>query len=83
MAYEMKPGTFNLFTNQRKVKDNQPDWRGTICTPAGKKLEIVGWFKTGPGGKYISGKIGEFQAKETSARPEARTRPDSASRQSP
>jgi uncharacterized protein (DUF736 family) len=48
MAYELKDGQGSLFPNDRKEKDNHPDWRGTIKID-GKFYEISSWWKESPG----------------------------------
>lgn len=54
MAYEQKPGTGSIFKNEKKA-DNHPDYRGSIITPSGEKLDLSLWLKTSQKGvKYFS-----------------------------
>ena len=57
MAYEKKEGDFSLFPNNRKTKDNQPDWRGSILIN-GEERELAAWTKSGSKGSFLSGKLG-------------------------
>jgi uncharacterized protein (DUF736 family) len=67
MAYEKRHGDVTLFANDRKSKDTQPDWRGTIHIQ-GKDYEIALWNRTSKSGKtFISGKMGD-EAKPPEAR---------------
>ena len=58
MAYEMKPGSFSIFPNDKKTKDTQPDWKGSIKLPNGEEFWFDAWNKQGTKGGFISGKIG-------------------------
>jgi hypothetical protein len=58
MAYEMRPGAFSLFKNDKKTKDTQPDWKGSIKLPNGEEFWFDAWTKKGNNGDFISGKIG-------------------------
>ena len=58
MAYEMRPGAFSLFKNDKKTKDTQPDWKGSIKLPNGEEFWFDAWTKQGTKGEFISGKIG-------------------------
>lgn len=58
MAYEMRPGAFSLFKNDKKTKDTQPDWKGSIKLPDGSEFWFDAWTKQGTNGEFISGKIG-------------------------
>jgi hypothetical protein len=49
MAYEQKPGDIAIFRNERKDKETQPDWKGTLITPTGETLEVAVWEKGGKG----------------------------------
>jgi len=67
MAWEKKHGDVTLFANDRKTKDTQPDWRGTIHIE-GKDYEIALWNKTSKNGNtFISGRMGD-EAKPPEAR---------------
>ena len=61
MAFELKPGAFSLFKNDKKEKKTQPDWKGSIKLPDGSEYWFDAWNKTSTnstGGVFISGKIG-------------------------
>jgi hypothetical protein len=58
MAFEMRPGAFSLFKNDKKTKDTQPDWKGSIKLPNGEEFWFDAWTKSGQNGDFISGKIG-------------------------
>ena len=49
MAWEKKHGDITLFANDRKTKDTQPDWRGTIHVQ-GKDYDIALWNKVSKNG---------------------------------
>lgn len=54
MTYTPKPGTGSLFKNDRKSKDHQPDYKGSICLPDGSTIQLGGWISQGATGKYLS-----------------------------
>lgn len=58
MAFEMRPGSFSLFKNDKKEKETQPDWKGSIKLPDGTEFWFDAWTKQGTKGEFISGKIG-------------------------
>lgn len=61
MAFELKPGAFSLFKNDKKTKETQPDWKGSIKLPDGTEYWFDAWNKTSTsstGGSFISGKLG-------------------------
>jgi len=58
MAFEMRPGSFSLFKNDKKEKETQPDWKGSIKLPNGEEFWFDAWTKQGAKGEFISGKIG-------------------------
>lgn len=64
MAYELKDGFGQLFKNDNKSADNQPDYKGTMKTPNGEELEIGAWIKEGAKGKFFSLKISPKFVKE-------------------
>lgn len=53
MAFTHKEGHGTIFRNNKKTKDNQPDWTGA-GVQNGKEIEIAGWDKQGRGGEFIS-----------------------------
>lgn len=67
MAYEMRPGTFSIFPNDKKTKDTQPDWKGSIKLPNGEEFWFDAWNKQGTKGGFISGKIGNPKNSQTNA----------------
>lgn len=67
MAWEKKHGDVTLFANDRKTKDTQPDFRGTIHIQ-GKDYELVLWNKVSKNGNpFLSGRMGD-EAKPPEAR---------------
>ena len=67
MAWEKKHGDVTLFANDRKTKDTQPDFRGTIHVQ-GKDYELVLWNKVSKNGNpFLSGRMGD-EAKPPEAR---------------
>lgn len=55
-----------LFVNDKKEKENQPDYTGNI-TMNGKKMRLAGWKKTAkkdPSQKFLSISVSEFQNKQ-------------------
>ena len=59
MAWEKKHGDVTLFANDRKTKDTQPDFRGTIHIQ-GKDYELVLWNKVSKNGNpFLSGRMGD------------------------
>jgi len=66
MAWESKHGDISLFPNDKKTKDNQPDWRGKI-TLDGKDYDIALWNKTSArsGTSFLSGRMGEESKPKT------------------
>lgn len=67
MAYEEKPGTGAIFKNN-KLKDTHPEYRGSIITPSGEKLDVSLWVKESKAGtKYFSAAIQEPYKKQEPA----------------
>ncbi len=60
MALDLKHGTWMLFRNQQREKDSQPEFRGQVCLPDGRMMEMAGWVKEGKNGKFFSGKLGDM-----------------------
>lgn len=52
-----------LFKNDRKERDNQPDYTGKIHVD-GRERRLAAWIKTGQNGKYMSLKVSDFQRGE-------------------
>lgn len=51
-TYEMKDNTFSLFKNEKKQKENSPDYTGDIMVN-GHKMRLSGWINETKGGKNI------------------------------
>lgn len=60
MTYAAKPGTGALFKNDRKAKDIQPDYKGSLCLPDGSTMQLGGWVTQGANGKYLSLKVSAY-----------------------
>jgi hypothetical protein len=60
MSYQAKPGTGALFKNERKAKDAQPDYKGSLTLPDGTTMQLGGWITQGANGKYLSLKVSAF-----------------------
>lgn len=60
MAYDLQPGKFSIFPNDKKEKDTQPDWKGSIKLPDGQEYYFDAWnnVSKNSGKPYIQGKIG-------------------------
>lgn len=53
MAYELRDNSGSLFKNDRKTKDNQPGYKGTVMVN-GVEYWIGAWVKEGQKGKFFS-----------------------------
>ena len=53
MSYEQKDNSGSLFVNDRKEKENQPDYKGSMKV-GGVEYWISGWKKTSNGKDWIS-----------------------------
>lgn len=49
-----------LFKNERKEKENQPDYRGQVNID-GKQLKLSAWIKDGKKGKFMSLSFGPLE----------------------
>ena len=67
--YQQKPGSWNLFRNNKKTADNQPDYRGTITLEDGTVLELSAWLKEGKNGKFFSGTVRQPYQKPAESAP--------------
>jgi uncharacterized protein (DUF736 family) len=64
MAYEQRDNSGSLFKNDKKEKDNHPDYKG-LCMVGGVEMWMSSWLKTGANGtKFMSF---SFQPKEQQA----------------
>ena len=63
------PGYGLLFQNFSKDNDKQPDWTGD-ANYEGTRIEIAGWLKDGPKGKYLSLAVKEKKAKAPAQQPQ-------------
>ena len=67
MAYELKPGQFSLFKNDKGDNASRPDYRGDGQDLAGNDIEVAAWIKKSANGKtYMSCSIKPKQAKPES-----------------
>ncbi len=56
--YEQKPGTIQLFINDKGDNEKRPDMTGTAVLEDGTILRVSMWGKkTEAGKKYLTGKI--------------------------
>jgi len=54
MAYEQRDNSGSLFKNDRKEKENHPDYKGS-CMVGGVEMWMSAWLKTGANGtKFMS-----------------------------
>jgi hypothetical protein len=63
MAFEHNPGNFSMFRNKNPKSEKSPYYTGSgkVVCPDGAEMEveIAGWIKEGPKGKFISGTVKE------------------------
>lgn len=58
MSYEAKAGQFNLFKNNKKSNEKQPDYKGDGLDLSGTEILIAAWQKkTKNGDTYFSVKL--------------------------
>lgn len=58
MSYEAKAGQFNLFKNNKKQNEKQPDFKGDGMDLSGTEILIAAWQKkTKNGDTYFSVKL--------------------------
>ena len=61
MSEYSNENSFVLFTNNKKEKENQPDYQGKITLEDGRELRLAAWLRESKGGsKFLSGKVSEF-----------------------
>ena len=57
MAFEPKDNTFAFFVNEKKEKENQPDYTGQGVA-FGQKIKVAGWKQVSKAGNnYLSCRI--------------------------
>ena len=62
--FQQKDGTGVLFKNERKTKDGQPDYQGSL-TVNGKQVQLGGWLNTAKSGKkYMSLSVSDYVRKD-------------------
>jgi hypothetical protein len=66
MAFEKRDMTGSFQKNDRKDKDSQPDYRGSVKVK-GTDYWLSGWDKQGPSGPFVSVALKEKDG--TTARP--------------
>jgi hypothetical protein len=54
MTYEAKPGSFSLFKNLDKNKDNHPDYKGDGKDLDGNPIWVNAWLKKSAKGTFMS-----------------------------
>jgi uncharacterized protein (DUF736 family) len=70
-GFQHKPGSGSLFKNDRKEKENQPDYKGRGILESGEEFEIAAWLRDSANGqKFMSLKIGKPQPKQDTAAPD-------------
>lgn len=68
-GYEHKDNSGSLFRNDRKEKENQPDYKGS-CMVNGTKMEMAAWIKEkADGSKFMSFKFSEPMARGSKPAP--------------
>jgi hypothetical protein len=75
MSYQQKPNSGAIFKNDKKKKETQPDYSGTINVE-GKDWQISLWVKDGKSGKFFSASIKEPYVKGTQEKTFTETKDD-------
>ena len=73
-GYQQKPSDIAIFKERDKRSDRAPDWKGSLVTPDGQKLNGALWFESDTmlAGKVEVPRDGDFRREEAD-----RGRPDS------
>ncbi len=80
MAYEQRDNSGSLFKNDKKEKENHPDYKGS-CMVGGVEMWMSSWLKTsGSGTKFMSFSFQpkEQQAQQPAARQAVKQAPSAA-----
>lgn len=68
--YEQKPGYGSLFKNEFKQAEKQPDYKGDLTDPNGKKWQLGAWLKKDKNGKtFMSLRMSEPFQREAQPEP--------------
>lgn len=78
MAYEQRPGDIAIFLEKSKTNDKAPDWKGTLLTPDGQKLQVALWRKSDT---MLAGKVEEPRQRNDDANPRREPERSYASRE--
>ena len=52
--FEHKPGRGSLFKNDRREKETQPEYKGSMKDPEGREMWVSAWVEESKYGKYFS-----------------------------
>jgi hypothetical protein len=74
MPFETREGQGALFTNDRKQKDAEPDYRGNVRI-GGVLYRLAGWRRDSNGKRWLSLAIQPDQRTETAQAPRSTTPP--------
>lgn len=75
MAYVRKPGEFSMNKNDKGDNPKRPDYRGDGIDLNGEPIEVAGWIKDGPKGKWMSCTMKPKQATESKPAPTPQREP--------
>lgn len=63
MTFELKPGQFALFKNDKGENDKRPDYRGDGQDLDGNPIEVAAWLRKGNKGTFMSCSFKRKEAK--------------------